>query len=114
MSISVLFPLHFRVQFWTDFANSAEFSPDSGDLLGGSMTVGGETLARQRLARDAGWVRFGCENWEYVGRKDKFGGGLQKNLQVECIYGAYFDTFFARLQTAGYFAVRGYLGFELL
>jgi hypothetical protein len=64
-------------------------------LLGGSMTVGGETLARQRLARDAGWVRFGCENWEYVGRKDKFGGGLQKNLQVERIYGAYFDTFFA-------------------
>jgi hypothetical protein len=46
MSTGVFFPLYFRVQFWMDFANSDEFWPDTGNLLGGSMTVEAETSTR--------------------------------------------------------------------
>jgi hypothetical protein len=62
--------------------------PDSGDLRGGSVTVGAKTLARQRLARDLGRARFGCEMWKYVGWRNKFGGACKKKAgrrDLRCI-----------------------------
>jgi hypothetical protein len=81
MSTGLLFPVHFCVQFWADVAKSGEFWPDSGDLGGGSVTVGAETSARQRLARDADRARFGCKNGNM--QENKFGSACKKNCRSD-------------------------------
>jgi hypothetical protein len=73
--------------------DSGEFRPDSGDLRGGLVTVGAETSACQRLAWDSGQARFGCEFWEYVGWREKFGGACKKfagRRDLQCLFRAFF------------------------
>jgi hypothetical protein len=113
----VLSPLHFRVQFWSDFVSFGEFWPYSGDSCGCSVTVGAEISFPPVAHTDACRIRGSAgtdpatrRNWEYAGWENKFGGAANFFADRTHLWGLFWHFFHSKLQTDGYFAVQGYLG----